>query len=96
MDAQSEDEQQQQKPNENKNLPEQQQQQKPNENKTLPEQQSKYRQVQKASNEEKFTWHPGDIQVFASADDIPGFQPFSQRNKKKPDQPQIAKKEDQP
>jgi len=80
MDAQSEDKQDQKKSEDNKNTQ---------------EQQDKKKQAQKSSNEEKFTWHPGDIEVFDSVDDIPGFQAFPLKNKNKPDKQNPDKKEDE-
>lgn len=48
----------------------------------------------KRTNEDKFTWHPGDVKVYNSIDEIPGFQPFPLKEKKKADRAEKDKKAD--
>lgn len=63
-------------------------------NKNAEEQQNEKGQRRKNTNEEKFTWQPGDVKVYNSIDEIPGFQPFPVK-KKKADKEEAEKKREQ-
>jgi len=62
-------------------------------NKNAEAQRNEKERQRKSTNEEKFTWQPGDVKVYDSIDQIPGFQPFPVK-KKKTDKAQEENKED--
>ncbi|HLG63838.1 MAG TPA: hypothetical protein VKY19_17990 [Ktedonosporobacter sp.] len=64
-------------------------------NKNAEAQRNEKERQRKSTNEEKFTWQPGDVKVYDSIDQIPGFQPFPVKEKKKADKTETEKKEGQ-
>ena len=63
-------------------------------NKNTEAQQNQKEQERKRTNEDKFTWQPGDVKIYKSVDEIPGFQPFPLKEKKKADNVEPDKKGD--